>query len=209
MGNEETLEKLVDGLDAKTEVSNKDIFDEQVEQRTTVDSLPKEEVKTEVSEQVQTPTPTPQTYTDRFGRKFDPALHLTYNDGTPRLTPKGFCRIKRGCGQSQATSTITRPVVRTSFSDIVPSLDSRGIVEALFTTQDIYGTKYFGEAWRATPQEKEQVVSVWAKYITYKGWDKALSPELCVIATTCGFILPRILNKEIQAKISTMLHRNK
>lgn len=48
------------------------------------------------------------TATDRYGNEFDPAVHATEDDGTPKMTMDGFIARKKGPRPS-AKATITAP----------------------------------------------------------------------------------------------------
>jgi hypothetical protein len=141
------------------------------------------------------PRNAPAVPRDNYGREFDPRLHVVNPDGTPKLTRNGFLRCKMRAAPA-ATPTAEEPAAGDGTplvaAMITASENATAMATLAFGLMDVYGCKLFGEKWKATDAEREQLVGAWAMYITYKGWDKPLTPELAVLAATAMFMIPRI-----------------
>lgn len=140
----------------------------------------------------------PARPTDAYGRTFDPAIHVVNPDGVPKLTKNGKLRCKmRTSPKAQADDDGSDPSTETAAeatAAAIPSASSAAtqIATLIFSMMDIYGCKYFGDRWKATPEESQALTQAWAAYITYKGWDKPLSPEFAVLAASAMYLAPRI-----------------
>jgi len=144
------------------------------------------------SESPATPTNTSRQTVDSF----NPEIHETNGDGTPRLTKDGKYRRKRGRkGASNPQATVIDPPTPK------PSVDYRGLAAFLCTVGFSATEKALGEHWKPLPEERQQIESATAKYAESQGWDD-LPPGIVLLIAVGMYAMPRIPHPETKARLS-------
>lgn len=146
--------------------------------------------------------------TDRDGRAFDPSVHESNADGSPRLTSDNRLRRKRGRGASGASVAPSYDETDLATKDgaklprVVAVKHARDTVNLVVT----FGQSVFGEV--MTPMtkaqtggldEREYLVEKWADLYEQRGAIN-LPPELSVLIAMAGYVMPRFQHPEVKEK---------
>ena len=138
--------------------------------------------------------------TNTHGEKFDPTLHVTNADGSPRLTKHGKFRLRPG-----RRASLNRP-------DEPPQKDE-SLTLAAETAASIYinsGIVIFGPEWLpdAAKMEREQLVSAFEAYFEAKGITD-IPPGVALTIALFGYAAPRLYMPETQSRISRAIEWTK
>lgn len=143
---------------------------------------------------------------DRMGRSFNRALHLTDDEGQPRLTKGNKLKIKRGQGPDAAKvkeSTIggLEPTPGIGFAEGQPASEA----EILATGQSaasltfLLGMMIFKEDGKPTKDEINQVTYAYQTYFRAKNI-RDLPPGVVLVTALITYAGPRLMKPEIQKK---------
>ncbi len=143
------------------------------------------------------------TLRDRFGRPFDPQIHMTGADGAPRTTALGKLRVR--AGHSPASSTKTPPgnsPESVSGEDADFKLAAEVTVHSIVSICVSLGGDDFAPtpAKDSIPGESEQMVAAWERYYRTKGISE-ISPGVLVAITTGGYVMTRVNKESVRTRI--------
>lgn len=127
---------------------------------------------------------------DVWGRPFDPAIHLTDDQGQPLLTEKGKLRVQRGKGLKK--STLGSGVQTTMYTQT-----GAATAEILFVASMAIG----GPEWEPNPNERAYMSHAWAEYFRSKGI-KDLPPGVILATALISYAMPRFGQPETQGRLS-------
>lgn len=122
--------------------------------------------------------PTPQMY---GGVQFDPAIHETNEDGTPRLTASGKPRRKRGRGGNKSAASVAAvaPVDYVATGRMITGMFFGLSVNAL------------GKAWEPNPTEAAQIEQQMIRVCESNQWGD-LPPTIGLTLAVAVYALPRL-----------------
>lgn len=167
-----------------------------------------EEIASVLVEQMPQPTdgasvsgPAPSNPTsalrDRLGRGFDPTLHITEADGTPRVSPRGFLKqrkIRRARGHNENQSTLSG-LDNASVQEESGGPDYQGtaqvIGESFFALCQMLG----GPDWIPQSHEKQPLFDALEKVCEKYSVD-SIPCEAMLIVAVVGYTAPRALRSE-------------
>lgn len=149
-------------------------------------------------------------FRDKMGRAFDKLMHLTDEDGEPKLTKTGRLRIKRGFGpdaKTPKTSTI-------GGLDAPPGItfadgQRDGEAEILATGQSaasltfLVGMFAFKEAGKPTKDEVNQVTYAYQTYFRAKNI-RDLPPGVILATALMTYAGPRLILPETRKRSSKL-----
>ena len=153
--------------------------------------------------------------TDRNGEAFDPDIHVTDENGEPKLTQNGSLRIKPGKGSSkykrdQGSSVGAGPRGQTTGAAAGPPRDpyaaGAAIADSIFALGQVIG----GDEWapvhdpKTGTDERAQMKQAWGRYCAEKGIGD-VPPGVAVTMVTVAYIAPRLA----MPKTKTRLQRAK
>ena len=155
---------------------------------------------------------------------FDPALHLTNPDGTPRLTKKGAYMRKRGPAKGRApkskagdTDLFSEPetpaaavaanVPRETVAAPSPApataastLNNRAVAAMLVTTATTLAERVIGPEWKAEKDETKALTDAARVYLDSVGGVE-ISPGAALAIAVIGYSLPRLAVPNTQTKL--------
>ena len=155
---------------------------------------------------------------------FDPALHLTNPDGTPRLTKKGAYMRKRGPAKgstpkskagdtdlfsdappSPAVSRETQPTasVAPSPATTAATLNNRAVAAMLVTTCTTLAERVIGPEWKAEKDEAKALTDAARVYLDSIGGVE-ISPGTALAIAVVGYSLPRLAVPNTQTKLQRL-----
>ena len=153
---------------------------------------------------------------------FDPALHLTNPDGTPRLTKSGAYMRKRGpakgCApKSKAGDTDlfynaptdvpreTQPAaaVAPSPATTAATLNNRAVAAMLVTTCTTLAERVIGPEWKAEKDEAKALTDAARVYLDSIGGVE-ISPGTALAIAVVGYSLPRLAVPNTQTKLQKL-----
>jgi len=138
---------------------------------------------------------------DRLGRPFDPAIHVTKEDGTPEVNVDGTIRQKRGRGARRPESRLGIPGRALSS----PAAAGTAIAEGIFSVGQLIG----GDEWRPVfsaehgINERASMRDAWVAYCEQKeitDVPPGVAVSLCVI----GYIIPRFAMPKTKTRFETV-----
>lgn len=150
--------------------------------------------ETETSGSVSTDNPSSTTPTDN-GPVFDPSIHETNPDGTPRLTKDGKPRRKRGTKPKNGYQGHTQQQPQPGQVEGLKASDfkqSAGLVAGMMF---MAGQAVFGPAWKPADEEKIAIEDAFARYFEAKGFDD-IPPGLALIMAIGVYAGPRLAMDE-------------
>ena len=153
---------------------------------------------------------------------FDPALHLTNPDGTPRLTKKGAYMRKRGPAKGSSPKSTTgyadlfsdtvtpapAAVPRETVSAPAPAtaaaqLNNRAVAAMLVTTCTTLAEKVIGPEWKAEKDESKALTDAARVYLDSIGGVE-ISPGAALAIAVVGYSLPRLAVPNTQTKLQKL-----
>ena len=154
---------------------------------------------------------------------FDPALHLTHPDGTPRLTKSGAYMRKRGPAKgispkSKAgdtdlfADTVAAPAPAGVPRETVPApapasaaaqLNNRAVAAMLVTTCTTLAEKVIGPEWKAEKDEAKALTDAARVYLDSIGGVE-ISPGTALAIAVVGYSLPRLAVPNTQTKLQKL-----
>lgn len=136
--------------------------------------------------------------TEIGGEVFDPKIHCVGRDGQPRKTKNGKFRRKRQ--KAEVKIEIENQAFGAS-----PPLSTVQIVQMIVTNTSILASQYWGDEWKLKIDEEALLTDTYSRYVHFKGWDSALTPEAVVIGVTISVFLPRLLGPGFKNWLSKMM----
>ena len=141
---------------------------------------------------------------------FDPALHLTNPDGTPRLTKKGAYMRKRGPANGSSpksktgdadlfAGTVTAPAPASAAAQ----LNNRAVAAMLVTTCTALAEKVIGPEWKAEKDESKALTDAARVYLDSIGGVE-ISPGAALAIAVVGYSLPRLAVPNTQTKLQKL-----
>lgn len=137
---------------------------------------------------------------------FDPAIHCTDEFGNPRKNRDGTFRKKPGRKGEKVKEQVKASQYE-SFTCAAP-VSTVHMVQMMLDSATMITAKFLGDEWKMSPDEKAILTDAYSRYIHYKGWDGAMSPEAFVIGVTASYLMPRLLNGGIIEKLLGMGGKN-
>lgn len=156
---------------------------------------------------------------------FDPALHLTNPDGTPRLTKKGAYMRKRGPAKGSSpksktgdadlfSDTVAAPaptgVPRETVAAPAPApaiaaaqLNNRAVAAMLVTTCTTLAERVIGPEWKAEKDESKALTDAARVYLDSIGGVE-ISPGAALAIAVIGYSLPRLAVPNTQTKLQKL-----
>lgn len=153
---------------------------------------------------------------------FDPALHLTNPDGTPRLTKSGAYMRKRGPAKgstpkskagdtdlfSDAPTDVSRETqpaaaVAPSPATAAPTLNNRAVAAMLVTTCTTLAERVIGPEWKAEKDEAKALTDAARVYLDSIGGVE-ISPGTALAIAVVGYSLPRLAVPNTQTKLQRL-----
>lgn len=133
---------------------------------------------------------------------FDPSIHATNEDGSPKYKADGTFALRRGRKRQTATSEMpsghvpTKPITRKA--EVVDTSETTALVivssiEGLFCSA-------IGPEWKMEDAEKGMNQGAWAAYLRANGM-KDLSPGWMVVITTAIYATSRLSHPNTQSKL--------
>lgn len=144
--------------------------------------------------------------TDRFGRPFDPGMHSTNLDGTPRLTLAGKLRVKRG-GTASRSSVPPGAQPSEPVPDVQPDYAgmARLVVQSFIASTCMLG----GDEWKPDDNdEKAALESAWEAYLRAKGVND-LPPGLILAIGMGTYSMKRFQRVETRTRLSAWWRRSR
>jgi len=136
---------------------------------------------------------------DLQGRTFDPRLHEVELNGTPRVTPRGNLRLKRGMAKIKSTIGTPAGDIPTGVEGVLPeqAYQATGIATAqiIFVSAQAVG----GAEWKPSKEEQDYMAYAWANYYQVKGI-KDLPPGVIVATAILSYAGPRFAKPVTQKK---------
>lgn len=149
---------------------------------------------------------------------FDPALHLTNSDGTPRLTKSGAYMRKRGpakgstpkskAGDTDLFSDAPTDVPRETQPAAAPAttaatLNNRAVAAMLVTTCTTLAERVIGPEWKAEKDETKALTDAARVYLDSIG-GLEISPGTALAIAVVGYSLPRLAVPNTQTKLQKL-----
>ena len=150
---------------------------------------------------------------------FDPALHLTNPDGTPRLTKKGAYMRKRGPAKGSSpksetgdadlfADTVTAPAPaqlnnRAVTAPAPAQLNNRAVAAMLVTTCTTLAERVIGPEWKAEKDEAKALTDAARVYLDSIGGVE-ISPGAALAIAVVGYSLPRLAVPNTQTKMQKL-----
>jgi hypothetical protein len=132
--------------------------------------------------------------------EFNPEIHCQNADGSPRRNRDGSFR-KKPIQKGVKTEAVEAEVMPMDSFNEPPPTSTVQVVQMLVGLCALLAVKNFGDDWRLTAEEHNQLSEVYAKYMHYRGWDMENSPELVLFATTLAVLMPRIMSPNFVAML--------
>lgn len=133
---------------------------------------------------------------------FDPAIHCVDEMGNPRKTKTGKYRRKPGRKGETAKEQV-KATKYESFTCAAP-VSTVHMVQMMIDSVTLTTAKVLGDKWKPSNDEKAVLTDAYARYIHYKGWDSAMSPEAFIIGVTASYLLPRLIESGFFEKLLGM-----
>jgi hypothetical protein len=117
---------------------------------------------------------------------FDPTIHAAGPEGKGIRTKSGKFRKKRLAAdhqKSMAVNSFAQPAPPATFQFVQMTVD----------TLTMLACKYGGKDLEFSIDEKQMLSDVYSRYVHYKGWDDAATPETIVIGTTFMIVGAKLL----------------
>ena len=150
---------------------------------------------------------------DKNGATFDPEIHQSNPDGTPKLTTKGKLSLKPG--NRRKTSTNSAPTAsRPSSQSYVPPIggsgpapppqpdqgpDFRQIAQLTVDNELAVMAIAMGSGWRAEATEREALIDAWESYYREKGITE-VSPLTMLLMVHSGYAAKRLMAPDDETK---------
>lgn len=134
---------------------------------------------------------------DRDGRQFDPSLHCVDADGSPKLTARGFLRLKRQSNKAMQNA---------ESQTLAPTYQAAAVMAG---TIFALGVSIGGDEWSPKIDkslginEQEQMIEAWRKYFEAKGIQE-LPPWLEVAVVMGGYVLPRLAAPKTRSRLGNL-----
>lgn len=152
-------------------------------------------------------------FRDKMGRAFDALIHLTDDDGEPKLTKSGKLRIKRGFGPDAKTPKVSTigGIDETGKVGFAQSAD-QSEAEILATGQSaasltfVIGMAVFGSDGKPSQDEINQVTYAYQTYFRAKNI-RDLPPGVVLVTALATYTVPRLMKPKTTKKISTLWDR--
>jgi hypothetical protein len=149
---------------------------------------------------------------DRYGRKFDPALHVVKVDGTPDLTNAGNLRLKPKNEQGEPGSAAPRekPVsqIGTGPSPVQTQIQAQAQYQATGQASAhmlfMVGVMLGGEEWQPSDDEKIYLTGAFVQYYEAKGI-KDMPPGVVLATALLSYALPRFSQPKTKTKIQKLM----
>jgi hypothetical protein len=138
--------------------------------------------------------------------EFDPAYHCVDENGNPIRTKSGKFRRKPG-RRTGGTNAERRESQFESFTSPAPLSTIQMLTMAIDSTTLICA-KFFGDEWKTEGDERAMLIDAYSRFVHYKGWDSAASPELVLIGVTLTYLMPRIMTDKFLKKLKGMGKKN-
>lgn len=138
--------------------------------------------------------------------EFDPAYHCVDDNGNPIRTKNGKFRRKPGRKQG-GTNEQRKESQFESFTSPAPLSTIQMLTMAIDSTTLICA-KFFGDEWKTSGDERAMLIDAYSRFVHYKGWDSAASPELVLIGVTLTYLMPRIMTDKFLKKLKGMGKKN-
>jgi len=133
---------------------------------------------------------------DRLGRGFDPALHITEADGSPRVSERGFLKqrkIRRARGHNENQSTLSGLDNTSDEGEAAPDFQGTALVvaESFFALCQMIG----GVDWVPQPHEKQPLTDALEKVCEKYGVGNIPCEAMLAVALV-GYAAPRAMRSE-------------
>lgn len=131
--------------------------------------------------------------TNRHGERFDPSIHVTNEDGSPKLTKHGRFRHRPGRKSGSSSTDNDAP-------ERDPNLTLAAETAATLYIQS--GVLLFGHEWLPNPEkmEREQLVAAFEAYFEAKGVID-IPPGVALAIALFGYAAPRLYMPETQTRL--------
>lgn len=127
---------------------------------------------------------------------FNPEIHCSNTDGTPKRNSDGTFRKKP---LKKNAPKEVQGEIENNFETPAP-ISTVQMIEMALSVGTMMAVSQLGEEWKPTDDERKMIVDIYARYMHYKGWDLEASPEMILIGVTLGYLMPRIMTPKFMAR---------
>lgn len=126
---------------------------------------------------------------DRHGNPFSPDIHVTDQEGNPKLTPKGYAKMRRKQARESSVGGVGDKQQVDQQEQEKAAYQATGIA----TAQSIFfiGQAVGGEEWKPDKNEADYMSAAWARYFEAKGI-RDLPPGVMVTTAVMCYVAPRL-----------------
>ncbi len=149
------------------------------------------EVGEQIAAELAGQMPEPDVQTDRYGRAFDPSIHLTNGDGSPRLTKNGKVRARKGAGGPSMS-----PGVEPTPANAEAQAAGAVAAQCVFLLCSAIG----GPDWIPSAPEAANMNAAFGAYCEAKGIVN-IPPEVILAGAMIAYIQPRLAAPERRERI--------
>lgn len=134
--------------------------------------------------------------------EFNPAVHESNPDGTPRLTADGKYRRKRGRKSNSPKSANTATVSAQAVPQ-TPNIDYRGTAVLLSSLVFNGSVAVFGPAWEPSQAEREQIENAATRYCESQDISD-IPPGIALLLCMGMYAVPRLSDSQTKEKLRSI-----